>query len=61
MKARKGNNHVNRPSEWKVAIQREIESLRAVVSVFVELATGVNIKTKRAGKKSNKGIESNIL
>ena len=51
---RKKYYQVNKPPKWKVKIQKEIDLLRAEMSIFNEVSKGVNLKIRKLRKIKRK-------
>ncbi|XP_042889217.1 uncharacterized protein LOC122264411 [Penaeus japonicus] len=53
---KKRQYNTNKPPKWKVKLQKEIDSLRAEISILDEMLKGTNVKTRKAKtimKKNN--------
>ena len=50
----KKNYQVNKPPKWKVKIQKEIDLLRAEISILNEVSKGANLKTRKLRKIKRK-------
>ena len=50
VKIKKGNRskHHNQPPKWKRKLQKEIDSLRAEISILDEISKGTHVKTKKS-------------
>ena len=51
---KKKSKHTNKPPKWKVKIQKEIDALRAELSILVEISKGTTVKTRKARKVRNR-------
>ena len=50
---KKKSKHTNKPPKWKVKIQKEIDALRAKLSIL-EISKGTAVKTRKARKVRNR-------
>ena len=57
-KSKKRNTH--KPPKWKIKIQKEIDSLRAEISILDEIMKGTNVKTRKARNIRKKHNITNI-
>ena len=60
---KKKSKHINKPPKWKVKIQKEIDALRAELSILDEISKGNAVKTRKARKVRNRNnvTEENSL
>ena len=61
---KKKSKHTNKPPKWKVKIQKEIDALRAELSILDEISKGTTVKTRKAIKirnRNNASDENSVL
>ena len=51
---KKKSKHTNKPPRWKVKIQKEIDALRAELSILDEASKGIAVKSRKARKVRNR-------
>ena len=51
---KKKSKHADKPSKWKVKIQKEIDALQAELSILDEISKGTAVKTRKARKVRNR-------
>lgn len=50
----KKKSHINKQPKWKANLQKEIDSLRAEISILDELSKGINVNTRKSRKLKRK-------
>ena len=51
---KKKSKYTNKPPKWKVKIQKEIDALRAELSILDGISKGTAVKTRKARKVRNR-------